>query len=172
MSEGLVINIFFFYSQIHCNRSPAYISPLLQDFFKVLSLKRVYSLSYWLALFCTSNSAQCWRGRGGNLLKVLGGGGTFFSSHPFFLPCPSSLSIAFTPWLFQDEPDTRNRRVPTEDAAGHPRPETVQADGGRKVQKEASKNLYSLLSPCLSVSRALASLLSFFFCLLKLTNLF
>ena len=77
----------------------------------------------------------------------------------------TGLSVAFNPWLFQDEPDTRNRGVPTEDAAGHPRPETVQADGGRKVQtflKKASKNLYSLLSPCLSVTRALAWLLSFF----------
>ena len=45
---------------------------------------RVYSHSCWLVICCTTNSTECWRGRGGKLSRILGKN-TIFNEHPVCL---------------------------------------------------------------------------------------
>ena len=45
---------------------------LLEETFKALNAMRVYSHSYWLVFYVQPIAAECWRGRGGKLSRILG----------------------------------------------------------------------------------------------------
>ena len=63
---------------ILCNPSLAYIA--VRDF-QSSNAMRVYSHSYWLVIFVQPIAAECWRGRGGKLSRILGKN-TIFTEHP------------------------------------------------------------------------------------------
>ena len=97
---------------IHCNSSLAYIA--LQEFFKAFNAMRVNSHSYWmLANICTTIVAQCWRGRGGKIMKILGKS-TISTEHPVFLITKILLIIANIPIqviLFNIRSDTHKKTI-------------------------------------------------------------
>ena len=45
---------------------------------------RVYSHSYWQAIFVQPIAAECWCGRGGKLSRILGKKNTIFNEHPVY----------------------------------------------------------------------------------------
>ena len=64
---------------IHCNPSFAYIA--VRETFKVLNAMRVYSHSYWLVIFCTTNSIPVLaRGRWQTFEKK----NAIFKEHPVY----------------------------------------------------------------------------------------
>merc|ERR1711860_43320 len=54
--KGVQRKIVGFFFTIHCNPSLAYIA--VYETFKALNATRVYSRSYWLVIFCTTNSSR------------------------------------------------------------------------------------------------------------------
>ena len=66
--QGVQEKLCFF--TVRCNPSLAFIS--LKETLKVLNAMRVYSRPYLLAFFVQPTEAECWRGRGSKLLKILG----------------------------------------------------------------------------------------------------
>ena len=55
-------------------------STSLQETFEVIKVMKVYSHSYLLAIFCTTNSSPCKRRRGRKILKILGKKQIFFNN--------------------------------------------------------------------------------------------
>ena len=46
--------------RLHCCKRP----------YSALNVMRVYSHSYWLVIFVQPIAAECWRGKGGKLLRI------------------------------------------------------------------------------------------------------
>ena len=60
-------------------------SPLsLLETFKAFNAMRVYSHYYLRVIFVQPIAAECWRGRGGKLLRILGKN-TIFHEHPLLM---------------------------------------------------------------------------------------
>ena len=77
--QGVKEKLWFF--TIHCNSSLACIA--VRDL-QALNALRMYSHSYWLVIFVQPIAAECWRGRGGKLSRILGKNTFIYKVHIYF----------------------------------------------------------------------------------------